>query len=78
VAKFLGADWSIQNGSLKCVSHNKADNKTVQVLSVDTGLLESPVKIGNIDPNKSSTEINGWKIKHLLLPSILPVNRVVY
>lgn len=77
VSKFLGAEWSIQNNTLKCISHNSSDNKSVQVLSVDTGLLGSPVKIGNIDPNKTSEEIDGWKVQHLLIPQLEPGNKVV-
>jgi len=76
-AKLLGVDWSIQNDTLKCVPVNQSDNSRVQVLSVDTGLIESPVKIGNIDPTKQSTSIDGWKVTHLLLPSVEPGNKIV-
>lgn len=77
VCKYLGAEWSLQNGSIKYMPKNGSDNGTVSVLSVGTGLLESPVKIGNIDPTSESKAIDGWKVKSLLLPKIEPGNKVV-
>ena len=77
VAKFMGADWSVQNGHLKCVSQGQSDKKRINVLSAETGLLDSPVKIGSIDPTKNSKAVDGWKIRCLLLPSLEPGNRVV-
>jgi hypothetical protein len=74
LCKYLKLDWSIQNDAIKITPHNKSDQQQFEQISAQTGLLESPVRVSDADPNDptSLNKILGWQIKCLLRPTINP------
>lgn len=92
VTRGAGLSWSIQNGVLQVVRVGGTTNRTVFELAVDTGLLGSPERqrkgagsaITTTDQATrtrrraaSATERwDGWRVKSLILPTLLPNDRV--
>jgi hypothetical protein len=51
ITRFLGLEWSIQDGAVKIVKIGGADSAGIVYLSPENGLLESPMKVANVMPS---------------------------
>lgn len=73
VTKNLGLTWSIQNRNLQILEDDGSTNKPPAVISQDTGLIGVPERFSNRrrDLYRAAPK-QGWKIKTLLRPDILP------
>lgn len=71
ITEFLGLEWSIQDNEVKLVPVDGADGYPVVLLSSDSGMIDSPVKL---DDKKN--KLAGWSVRALLMPGIEPASRV--
>jgi hypothetical protein len=87
-----GLAWSIQAGALQVIRRGGTTNRTVFELSADSGLVGSPERQrrGRLAPvqvtdtatgktrevKASKDAFDGWRVKSLLLPTLLPGDRV--
>lgn len=76
----LGAEWSIQNGKLIVRKKGSVDNTTGYELTPSTGLIGVPSLVED-SQNAAGTQTTSvgksqWEIKTLLLPTIIPGNRI--
>lgn len=87
-----GLAWSIQNGTLQVIRRGGNTNRTVFDLAADSGLIGSPerqrqgpqaaVQVEDIATRQTrrveaeKTAFDGWRIRSLLLPTLLPGDRV--
>lgn len=92
VTRGAGLSWSIQNGTLQVVRSGGTTNRTAFEIAVDTGLLGSPERqrkgsgsaIQTTDqatrtPRRAASateQWDGWRVRTLLLPTLLPNDRV--
>jgi hypothetical protein len=77
ICKDLNLEFSIQNNAIKFTLKNKGDSLPVDVISSETGMLDSPVMIEDADPtDPQKTKKQGWQVKCLLRPYLEPHNRV--
>lgn len=78
IVKSLGGEYTykILNRSLLIFKKNEPiPNTPVYNLTTDSGLLETPYKFYNFKINENETNSNvseGWKIRTLLIPELLP------
>lgn len=91
VVRGTGLEWSVQNGTLQIIEEGKT-TETVYVLHAGSGLIGSPkrtrkgarekaqVKDKKTGDNKtivsSQQQKDGWQVQSLLLPDVLPGDRV--
>lgn len=92
VTRGAGLSWSIQDGALQVVRAGGTTNRTVFEIAVDTGMLGSPERqrkgsgqavtttdqaTGNPARVASASEQwDGWRVRALMLPTLLPNDRV--
>ena len=92
VTRGAGLAWSIQNGTLQIVRAGGTTNRTVFEIAADTGMIGSPERqrkgsgqavqtrdqaTGQNRRAASATEQwDGWRVKSLMLPTLLPNDRV--
>jgi len=65
-----GFEWVVNNGIIELVKKDSSDDNTVVVLSSSSGMIGSPKKISIKTDGNSK---NGWEVKSLLQPNILPL-----
>ena len=92
ITRGAGWAWSVQDGVLQVVGPAGTNNRTVVDLAVDSGLIGHPerqrrgsheaIQVEEAGTKKkkraaSATEKwDGWRVRSLLLPSIIPGDRV--
>lgn len=92
VTQGAGLSWSIQNGTLQVVRSGGTTNRTVFEIAVDSGMIGSPERqrkgsgsaIQTTDQATGQTrraasaneQWDGWRVKSLILPTLLPNDRV--
>mgnify|MGYP000967523568 CR=1 FL=1 len=77
ICNYLNIEYSIQNNAIKLCKKGKSDNTTVDEISADTGMLDSPTMIANADEkNPTQSNLSGWQVKALLRPYLEPHNRI--
>lgn len=79
VAGKIGVEWSIQDGKLIIRKKGSADSNKAAVLSPDTGLIGSPVRVDKKQPKDAATTPDNrprWEFTSLMFPGILPGNRI--
>lgn len=92
VTRAAGLSWSIQGGVLQVIATNGATNRGVVDLAADSGLIGNPerqrkgnaeaIVVKDVQTKRparaaSATQAwDGWRVKSLLLPFIVPGDRV--
>jgi len=86
-----GLEWSVQNQTLQIVAIRGPTQRSVVILSADTGLIGSPERVRQASREKAPPskkgpdgkkirskrqQIDGWRVRSLLLPWINPGDRV--
>jgi len=93
VTRGAGMEWSIQNGLLQVVKSGGTTNRQAIVISSRSGLIGYPdrerkgaqevAEVQDKLTQKKKTlttftkQYDGWNVRSLLLPSVLPADRVV-
>lgn len=80
VTKFLGLNWSIQNGEIRLIPFDGDDKTRAVSLSEATGLIGSPERLtGSTRKAKglSKKDKPGWRFTSLLQPKINPTGKIV-
>lgn len=77
VTKYLGLTWSIQNKNLFLIQDNGSTTKPPAIISQNTGMVGVPQRYTykRLDLWKGGPK-QGYKVKTLLRPEILPGDRV--
>jgi hypothetical protein len=91
VTAAAGLSWSIQGGTLQVIRRGGNTNRTVFDLAADSGLIGSPerqrqgrqaaAQVTDQATNRprrvqAESGFDGWRVKSLLLPTLLPGDRV--
>jgi hypothetical protein len=84
ITDFTKTEWSCQNEKIKVIPKRGADLSPYILISPDTGMLDSPVKMASVDPMIPTMGqvignidiLPGWRVRSLLLPMIEPGNQV--
>lgn len=87
VTQATNLEWSIQNGNLQVIERRGVTTRQGIELAVDSGLIYSPERIRESKkevkkkPNTQDLEygeqgVDGWRVKTLLMPVLLPGDRV--
>ena len=79
VTDFLNLSWSIQNNEITIIPFDESNGNEIFLISPTTGLLESPEKISGESrkaKKKSLKNKPGWRIRTLLLPTIIPTDKI--
>ncbi|MFW5880813.1 MAG: phage protein [Spirochaetota bacterium] len=71
VLQSAGKEWSVQQGELVVSDQDQpVGTRPVAVVSPETGLLESPYRLGEL--NALGWEYEGWRVRMLMEPTIEP------
>lgn len=86
VAKYTESEWSSQTETVSVVAARKSKDGRVSLISANTGMIDSPIRVSNVEPAVGRTPrkmkkllgdvdvFPGWKVKNLLLPKIQPAD----
>jgi hypothetical protein len=74
ICALLGTQWTIQDSALKIIKQGDIDGARQVLLSSETGLLGSPMRVVDAikKPKKDGPDKPGWEVKALLQPYLEP------
>jgi len=80
ITELLELDWSVQNDEIRVIPKDSNDGTLVTSIGPTSGLIRSPIRISNKTEQAKgeSKELKqGWKVRSLLKPDVIPGNRLV-
>lgn len=72
VLSFAGKTWTIQNLQLTVISPGESVERTGLLISPNTGLINTPEPLDDIDIDATQKVPKRYKIKSLLFPQMIP------